>query len=122
MADLNRIFLIGHAGRDATLKELESGEKVSNFSLAVTKKWKNKNKENCEKTDWFNVVAWGRLADICESYVFKGKRCFVEGEIQLKEWEDRDGAIRSSMEVVIKELILLSPVSNKDDDDDDIPF
>jgi single-strand DNA-binding protein len=102
MASLNKISLIGYLGRDVETKYLESGSQVANFSVAVTEKWKEK-----ETTEWFNVVAFGKLAEICSKYLTKGSLVYVEGKIRTRTWDDKDGNKKSKTEVLSNQMQIL---------------
>ena len=86
-----KVLIIGNAGRDPEVRYTPSGTAVANFSVAVNEKWNNRDGELQERVTWFQVVAWNRLAEICGEYVTKGRQVFVEGRIENREWEDRDG-------------------------------
>jgi len=96
---LNKVTLIGRLGRDVELRQTQSGDSVANLSLATSKKWKNKQGESQEKTEWHRVVMFGKLADIANSYLTKGSLVYIEGEIQTRSWE-KDGEKKYSTEIV----------------------
>ena len=135
MPSLNKIQVMGHLGKDPDTKFLQDGTAVTNFSVAATEKWKDKNSgERKEKTEWFNVQAWRKLAEICGQYLYKGALVFVEGKLQTRDWTDRDGVKRYTTEVIASEVKFLSkrekPATNYERDpgpplptpDDDIPY
>ncbi len=110
MADksLNKAILIGRAGKDAEIRYTGAGKPVASFSIATDSSWKDKNSGQLhEQTEWHNIVAWERLAEICGEYVKKGKRVYVEGRIQTRSWDDKDGNKRYTTEIVANDLILL---------------
>jgi len=106
MVGLNRVQLIGHLGRDPELKNVPSGKKVSVFSMAVNRRWKNKEGENQEVTDWFNIEAWERLAEICGEYLKKGSLVFLEGRLQTDSYEE-DGNTRYFTKVIASQMQML---------------
>ncbi len=99
MAALNKVMIIGNLGRDPEVRMTPSGQKVANFSVAVTEKFKNRNGEQQEKTEWVNVVFWGRQAEICEQYLKKGAPIYVEGKLETQSWEDQNGQKKYKTEV-----------------------
>lgn len=114
MPSLNRVTLIGHLGQDPEIKHTQVGTMFANLSVATTEKFKDKNGKPQEKTEWHKIVAWGRLAEICEKYLFKGSLAFIEGKLQTRSWEDRDGAKRHATEVLMLDLKILSWKEGKD--------
>ena len=86
---LNKVLLIGNLGRDPEVRSTPSGQPVATFSLATSRRWKDKGGESQEQTEWHNVVCWGRLAEIAGRYLTKGKQIYVEGRIQTRSWDDK---------------------------------
>jgi single-strand DNA-binding protein len=107
MASLNKVMLIGNLGKDPEVRYTASGNAVASFSIATTEKFKNKNGEWEDKTEWHNIVFWGKLAEICGEYLHKGKSIFVEGKLQTRKWQDRDGRDRWSTEIVGEKMQML---------------
>ena len=105
---LNRVQLIGNVGKDAELRQTASGTAVANFSVATNESWKDKEGVLQEKTEWHNVVAWARLAEICGEYVKKGGKVYVEGRLTTRSYEDKEGVKKYATEIVANDLILLS--------------
>ncbi|RAJ18020.1 single-stranded DNA-binding protein [Olleya aquimaris] len=103
----NKVQLIGNLGQDPEIINLESGKKLAKFSLATNESYKDANGTKQTKTDWHNIVAWGKTADIVEKYVIKGKEVAVEGKLTTRTWEDKDGMKRYITEVVCNELLML---------------
>lgn len=102
MGDLNRASIFGRLGKDPEIRLTQSGEKVANFSLATTDKWKDKHSgEKKERTEWHNIIVWGSLASIVESHLKKGSRVYVEGELRTRKWLDKNGTERFSTEIVL---------------------
>lgn len=103
----NKVQLIGHVGADPIITNLESGKILVRFSLATNESYKNANGEKQTNTNWHNLVAWGKTAQIIEKYVIKGKEIAIEGKLTSRSYEDKDGVIHYVTEVVISELLLL---------------
>jgi single-strand DNA-binding protein len=116
---LNKVMIIGRLGRDPEMRYTPSMRPVTNFSMATTRSWKTSEGERREETEWFNVVAWGSLAEICNEYLTKGQQVYIEGRLQTRRWEDDDGNKRSTVEVVAKEMIMLGDRKKKTDEGDD---
>jgi single-strand DNA-binding protein len=104
---LNKVMIIGYLGRDPELRYVPSGRPVSSFSVATSRSWTNANGERREETEWFNVVAWGQLAEICKQHLHKGQQVYVEGRLQTRGWEDREGKKHFRTELVAQEMIML---------------
>ena len=101
---VNKVILLGNLGRDPEIRSMQSGSKMATFSMATSKRWKDKNtQEQRDKTSWHNIVVFGDgLVDIVEKYVKKGSKIYVEGELQTRKWQDQDGNDRYSTEVVLQ--------------------
>jgi single-strand DNA-binding protein len=108
---LNKIMLIGHLGRDPELQVTSDGTPVTKFSLAVSRKYKTQAGETKEETEWFNIVAWRQLAEICEKYLYKGSKVYIEGRIQQRKYTDRDGIQRTAVDVIASTMEMLTPKS-----------
>lgn len=106
MAGLNKISLIGNLGRDPEVRYTQDGLAVTNFSMAVSEKFKEKG-ESKERTLWFKVTAFGKLGEICGQYLTKGKQVYIEGRLQTSEWTDKEGKNRFSLEVVASQMVML---------------
>jgi single-strand DNA-binding protein len=104
---LNKVQIIGNLGRDPEMRYTPTGKPVTSFSVAVTRAWVKPEGERTEATDWFNVVAWGRLAEICSQYLVKGSLVYVEGRLETRSWEGENGAKYSRTEIVASEVIML---------------
>jgi len=105
---VNKVILIGNLGADPEIRYTQSGAAVANLRIATTETWK-KDGEKEEQTEWHRVVSFGRLAEICGEYLSKGSKVYIEGRIQTRKWEDRDGNPRYTTEVVAREMKMLSP-------------
>jgi single-strand DNA-binding protein len=103
----NKVQLIGHVGNAPEIVNLESGKKLAKFSLATNDSYKNSKGEKITDTQWHNIVVWGKLADLVESYVPKGKEVGLEGKLTSRSYEDKDGVKRYVTEIVCNELLLM---------------
>ena len=139
MASVNKVILLGNLGSDPELRYTPSGRAVANFSLATSEQWTNKDGEKEEKTEWHRIVAWGRLGEICGEYLSKGSQVYIDGRLQTRAWEDRDGNKRYTTEIIAQTMQMLGGASRKEGEarsaeeshpveepisipDDDIPF
>jgi single-strand DNA-binding protein len=143
MASLNKVMLIGNLGKDPEVRYTASGTAVASFSIATSERVKNKSGEWEEKTEWHNIVLWSKLAEVAKEYLSKGKTVYIEGRLQTRKWQDRDGKDRWSTEIIGDRMQMLSPKGeggsrpNRQDEsfpgapsyedpsfnpDDDIPF
>jgi single-strand DNA-binding protein len=105
---LNKVQLIGNLGKDPELTYTPSGVAVAKFSIATGERWKDQEGNFQEKTEWHNIVAWRKLAEICGQYLKKGSKVYVEGKLQTRSWDDKNtGAKRYSTEIVVDDLIML---------------
>ncbi|HEY63699.1 MAG TPA: single-stranded DNA-binding protein [Caldilineae bacterium] len=107
MPGLNKVQLIGRLGRDPDVRMTPNGRKVVQFNIAVNRSWTGDDGERREVTDWFTIEAWGRLGDICEQYLSKGRLVYVEGRLQIDRWEDDKGETRSRTKIVAQEMQML---------------
>ena len=137
---VNKVILVGNLGRDPEVRATPSGQSVCNFSLATTERYQGRDGHNHEQTEWHNIVAWGKQAELCGQYLKKGRQVYVEGRIASREYEARDGSgKRQRTEIVAQRVQFLGgrPAASADDgiadfnsghealppaDDDDIPF
>jgi len=108
MRGLNKVMIIGQLGRDPEMRYTPSGRPVTSFSVATTRSWTSSEGDRREETEWFNVVAWGNLAEICKQYLRKGQPVYVEGRLQTRGWEDQEGKKHFRTELVANEVIILS--------------
>ena len=104
---LNKVLLIGHLGCDPEMRYTPSGRPVTSFSLATSRSWTSADGERREETEWFNIVAWGNLAEICKQYLSNGQQVYIEGRLQTRSWEDETGKKHFRTEVVASEMIML---------------
>lgn len=138
---INKAIIVGNLGQDPDVRYTTEGKAVANLSIATSETWKDKSTgEKKEKTEWHRVVMFGNLAEIVEKYVQKGSKIYIEGKLQTRKWQDKDGSDRYTTEIVANEMQMLdsregrpvdkvsNPVSQSqsqpsgDDFDDDIPF
>ncbi len=104
---LNKVMIIGRLGRDPDLRYTPSGQAVATFPVATTRYWNTAAGERRSETEWFNVVAWGSLAEICKQFLTKGEQVYIEGRLKTRRWEDANGQRRYSVEIVASEMIIL---------------
>ena len=108
---LNKVTLIGNLGNDPEVRSTTGGNRVANFSLATSRTWNDASGQKQEKTEWHRCIVWNtkgsQLADIVERYVKKGDKLYVEGRIEYRQWQDKDGQTRYSTEINVRELIML---------------
>jgi single-strand DNA-binding protein len=104
---LNKVMLIGHLGKDPELRYTGTGRAVATFSLATNESWKDQEGNAQERTEWHKIVAWGKLAEICGEWLKKGKQVYVEGRIQTRNYEDKEGIKRYITEVVVSDMLML---------------
>jgi single-strand DNA-binding protein len=107
MYSLNRAQIIGNLTRDPELRNTPSGQTVANFGVATSSVWTDAAGQRQEKTEFHNIVVWGKLADICGQYLHKGKKVFIEGRLQTREWEAQDGQKRRTTEIIADSMIML---------------
>lgn len=104
---LNKAMIIGNLGADPEVRSTPSGTRVATLSVATSRRWTSRGGEPQEKTEWHRVVCWDRLAEICERYLNKGDRVFVEGRIEYRQWEGQDGQTRYTTEIRAFQMIML---------------
>jgi single-strand DNA-binding protein len=127
---LNKVMIIGNLGRDPEMRYTPSGKPVTTFSVATSRTWSTSDGEKREETEWFNVVAWSSLAEICKQYLTKGQQVYIEGRLQTRHWDDQEGNKHTSVEIVANEMIILSerrePGETSDEpgsiDEEEFPF
>lgn len=131
MGSMNKVILVGHLGRDAELKYTPGGAAVATLSLATTEVWTDKKNQRQEKTEWHRIVLWGKSAESLQEYLVKGKCVAVEGKLQTREWNDKDGQKRYTTEIKADHVTLLSaggdrpkraPVDDAADVVEEVPF
>lgn len=105
--DLNRAMLIGNLTRDPEVRTTPSGQSVANFGIATNRYWTDASGAKQSAVEYHNIVAWGRLADICSQYLKRGRKVYIEGRLQTREWEGQDGIKRTRTEIVAENMIML---------------
>lgn len=130
---LNKIMIIGHLGRDPEMRYTPSGRPVTTFTVATSRTWNTSDGERHAETEWFNVVSWGNLAEICKQYLTKGQQVYIEGRLQTRHWDDTEGNKHTSVEIVASEMMILgdrrdstqaqaSETLESDEVEDEYPF
>ena len=119
-SDLNRVFLIGRLARDPELRHTQSGASVANFSLATNRTYTTSGGEKREDVNFFRCIAWGKFGEVMVEYCKKGRRIGIEGRLQQRSWDDKDGNKRSTVEVVVDNFQFLDSKMTEDKGDDDI--
>ena len=105
---VNKVILVGRLGRDPETRYTGSGQAVANFSVATDESYKDRNGERQKRTEWHRITAWGKLAEICQQYLKKGTMVYIEGRIQSREWQDKEGQKRTSFDIVANTMKMLS--------------
>ncbi len=108
MGSVNKVILVGNLGRDAELRYTPGGAPVATLNLATTEVWNDKGGQKQEKTEWHRVVLWGKSAESLNEYLVKGKQIYVEGRLQTRQWDDKDGNKRYTTEIRGDRIVLLS--------------
>lgn len=100
MAGVNKVIVIGNLGKDPELRHTPQGQAVANFPVATSENWNDKNGQRQERTEWHRIVVWGKLAELCGKYLSKGRKAYIEGRLQTRAWDDKDGQKRYTTEIV----------------------
>ena len=114
MFSLNRAQLVGNLTRDPELRNIPSGQAVTSFSVATNRRWKDKDGATQDATEFHNVTAWGKLAEIAHQYLKKGNKVYVEGRLQTRTWDGQDGTKRNKTDIVAENMIFLSPKGSQE--------
>lgn len=139
MASINKVILVGRLGKDPEIRAMSNGKSVANLSVATSRQWKNQNGEKQEETEWSNIVAYDKLADIIGQYLRKGSQVYLEGRLQTRRWTDKEGKDRYTTEIIASEMRMLDgkkdsggsseapasvnqPAAGGGDDSSEIPF
>lgn len=104
---VNKVILIGNLTRDPEMRYTPDGQAVTSFGLATNRRWKNKEGEQKEDAEFHNIVAWGKLAELCSQFMKKGRKVYLEGRLQTHSWEGKDGVTRQRTEIVLEDMVLL---------------
>lgn len=110
---VNKVILVGRLGKDPELKYTQGGTPVVKFSLATDETWKDQSGEKQTRTEWHNIVAWRKLAEICGQYLNKGKLVYIEGKLQTRSWDDKEGNKRYTTEIVADNMVMLGAKSEE---------
>ena len=130
MSNLNKVMLIGRLGGDPESRNTKNGKTVCNFSIATSEKWVDDQRQAHERTEWHRIVVYGKLAEICQKFLAKGRQCFVEGKLQTRQWENKEGQKQYTTEILAASVQFLgnnahapsNNSSNNSAQDDEIPF
>jgi len=121
---VNKVILVGRIGKDPECRQANSGTMICNFTMATNRKWKDKQGEQKDETEWHRLVAFGRTAEVIGEYLKKGSQVYIEGRLQTRKWQDKDGSDRWSTEVVVDVMRMLDsrgeggePTSQRDPED-----
>jgi single-strand DNA-binding protein len=106
---INKVILIGNLGADPEVKYTQDGTAWTSFNLATSERWKDKEGQMQEQTEWHRIVAWRRLAEVCKEYLHKGSKVYVEGKLQTRKWQDKEGQDRWTTEIVARDVQFLTP-------------
>ncbi|MGH9812510.1 MAG: single-stranded DNA-binding protein [Candidatus Acidiferrales bacterium] len=106
---VNKVILVGRLGRDPEMRYTAGGTPVCNFTMATDEVFRDKGGQTQKRTEWHRIVAWSKLAEQCSKLLGKGKLCYIEGRLQTREWNDRDGNKRTTTEIVARTMRILSP-------------
>ena len=107
MASVNKVILVGNLGRDPELRYTPGGQAVTSFSVATNERWNDKEGKTQERTEWHRIVVWGKQAENCANYLQKGRPVYIEGRLQTREWEDKEGQKRQTTEIVAQTVQFL---------------
>lgn len=110
---VNKVILVGRLGQDPDVKFTPSGASVANFSVATNESWTDKSGQKQERTEWHRIVVWGKLADLCKQYLAKGRQVYVEGRLQTRQWQDKEGQTRYTTEVNAQTVQFLGGASTE---------
>jgi single-strand DNA-binding protein len=113
MASVNKVILVGNLGADPEVRYTPGGKAVATFRLATKEQWTGKDGEKTERTEWHRIVAWARLGEICGEYLHKGSQVYIEGRLQTRNWEDREGVKRYTTEIVAQAMQMLGSAGGK---------
>ncbi len=132
MASVNKVILIGNLGKDPELRYTPNGTAVGNFNIATNEVWTDKNGEKKTRTEWHRIVTWAKLAETCGEFLSKGKQVYVEGSIQTRSWDDKEGNKRTTTEIRAQRVVMLGRAEDRSVDesapaqepveDSDVPF
>lgn len=113
MSGVNKVILVGRLGNDPEIRYTQQGVAVTNFNIATSETWVDKGGQKQERTEWHRIVVWGKMAETCSQYLAKGRQVFVEGRLQTRQWEDKEGGKRYTTEVVASTVQFLDRAGDK---------
>jgi single-strand DNA-binding protein len=113
MAGVNKVILIGNLGAEPEVRYTAGGAAMATFRIATSEQWTNKDGEKVDRTEWHRIVAWRRLGEVCGEYLHKGSQVYIEGKLQTRSWEDRDGGKRFTTEIVAQTMQMLGTASKE---------
>ncbi len=111
---LNKVMLIGNLGKDPEIRYTQSGTAVATFNLATTERWKDKDGQMQDTTEWHRIVVWQKLAEICGTYLHKGSKVYIEGKLQTRKWQDQNGNDKYTTEIIAREMKMLDSKGSAD--------
>jgi len=112
MAGINKVILVGNLGRDPELRHTPQGQAVGNFTLATSESWQDRNGQKQERTEWHRIVVWGKLAELCSKYLSKGRKAYIEGKLQTRAWDDKEGQKRYTTEIIANTVQFLDSAAS----------
>ena len=118
MASLNKVMVIGNLGADPEMRFTPSGAPVTTFRIACSHNYSNKDGEKKQETEWFAIVAWGKQGELCNQYLTKGRKCYVEGRLKTRTWTNKEGIKRYATEVIANQVIFLDRMEAKEEPDE----
>src|SRR5512137_1224495 len=121
MAGVNKVIIVGHLGADPEVRYTQSGQAVASFNVATSETFNDKNGERQERTEWHRIVAWAKLAELCGEYLKKGRQVYLEGRLQTRQWDDKDGNKRYTTEIVAQNVQFLGGRGDNAGPRDDAP-
>jgi single-strand DNA-binding protein len=104
---LNKVMLIGNLGKDPEIRYTQSGTAVATFNVATTERWKDKDGQTQDSTEWHRIVAWQKLAETCGTFLHKGSKVYIEGKLQTRKWQDQNGNDKYTTEIIAREMKML---------------
>ena len=113
-SSVNKVILVGRLGKDPEVKFTQGGVAIARFSMATDETWKDQSGERQQRTEWHNIVAWRKLAEICGQYLTKGKLIYIEGRLQTRSWDDKEGNKRTTTEIQADTMVMLSGGKSED--------
>lgn len=113
MSGINKVIVVGRLGQDPEVRYTQGGQAVCNFSVATSESWNDKEGQRQEKTEWHRIVVWGKIAEICSQYLGKGRQVYVEGRLQTRQWDDKEGNKRYTTEIVANTVQFLDKAGDQ---------